>query len=121
MENKSDYRDLGGITTGLKLALSLGIALSIIAIWSSSMQLVLLDRPDVSDAEVDANDLREQIVNWTHLALYVLTLVLFGIWIVRAQKNVRALGALSGCASLPGGPSGISSSRSCAFGNPIKR
>ena len=77
----------------LKLLLGLGIAVAVIGALSSAMQLQLLDRPSITEAQAATNDLREMIIGWFDMGLYVLTAIVFGRWIVQANKNVRALGA----------------------------
>ncbi|MDB4780351.1 DUF4328 domain-containing protein [bacterium] len=57
------------------------------------MQAELLSRATFSAAEAEANDFREQIIGLFYFSLYLLTAVIFGCWIVRANKNARALGA----------------------------
>jgi hypothetical protein len=87
------YRELIGLTKILKIVLGLGAAIAVVSLLSSFMQLELLSRGTFSDAEGQANDSREQIIGLVNFALYVVTLVIFGRWIVRANRNVRALGA----------------------------
>src|SRR5204863_10134970 len=48
---------------------------------------------EIFDDEVDGNDLRQAVVSFASFGLRLLTVVVFAIWIVRAQRNVRALGA----------------------------
>ncbi len=92
---------MGGLATLLKIALGLGAVLALAATWSSYMQLELLGRTEFSDAEADANDIREGAIGLAQIFTYVVTIVIFGVWIVRANKNVRALGA-EGLRTTPG-------------------
>lgn len=93
MNESYAFRDLSGLTKFLKLLLGIGIAVSVTSLLSSAMQLELLNRPSFTEAEATTNDLREMIIGWGDLALAVLTAIVFGRWIVQANKNVRALGA----------------------------
>ena len=87
------YREIIGVTKTLKIVLGLGAAIAVVSIVSSFMQVELLSRSGVSEAEGQANDSREQIIGLFQLVLFVVTVVIFGRWIVRANKSVRALGA----------------------------
>ena len=87
------YRDITGFTTFLKVLLGFGVVANVVSVCSSYMMAELLSRGDYSDAEADVNDTREQIIGLLHFVLHMLTVVIFCIWIVRANKNVRALGA----------------------------
>lgn len=87
------YREMTGLTKFLKMLLGLGAALAVVSMLSSFMQAELLSRDGFSEAEGQANDFREQIIGLLQFALYLFTAVIFGCWIVRANKNVRALGA----------------------------
>jgi hypothetical protein len=93
MSTTYTYRDLSGVTTVLKVLLGFSAALAVVSMLSSFMQAELLSRDSFSEAEGQANDLREQIIGLFQLGLYLFTAVIFGYWIVRANKNVRALGA----------------------------
>ncbi|MCZ6545888.1 MAG: DUF4328 domain-containing protein [Chloroflexi bacterium] len=87
------YREIIGVTKTLKIVLGLGAAIAVVSIVSSFMQVELLSRSGISEAEGQANDSREQIIGLLQLVLFVVTVVIFGRWIVRANKSVRALGA----------------------------
>jgi hypothetical protein len=95
------FREIGGLTRTLAVLLALSAALSAAAIASASMQLDLFNRGDFTEAEAEAADSREGLINLARLALYVVTVVTFGRWIVRANGNVRALGA-DGLPTTPG-------------------
>jgi phosphatidylglycerophosphate synthase len=87
------FRDIAGLTRFLKVLLGLGMVVAAVSLLSSLMQAELLSRGSFSEAEGQANDSREQVIGILQLLLYLLTAVVFGRWIVRANKNVRALGA----------------------------
>ncbi len=89
------FREIDGLTKLLKVLLGLGIVMAVVAMLSSLMQLELLSRGKFSVAEGQTNDLRQMIVGLSQVALYLFTAVIFGCWIVRANKNVRALGAVN--------------------------
>lgn len=87
------FREILGLTKSLRVLLYLGAGFAAIAMLSGFMQAELLNRGTFSEAEGQANDTREQIIGLLQVALYLFTVVIFGRWIVRANKNVRALGA----------------------------
>ena len=93
MNTTYTYQPICGLTRLLKILLVLGAAMAVVSMLSSFMQAELLSRGSFSEAEAQANDLREQAIGLLQLALYLFTVVIFGVWIVRANKNVRALGA----------------------------
>ncbi len=87
------FRQIDGLTKFLKLLLVLGAVLAVVSLFSSLMQAELLSRETFTDEEGRANDARETLIGLAQLGLYLFTVVIFGCWIVRANKNVRALGA----------------------------
>ena len=87
------FREIVGLTKFLKVLLGLGVMMAVVSLLSSLMQAELLHRSSFSEAEGQANDSRERIIGLFQLALYLFTAIIFGRWIVRANKNVRALGA----------------------------
>ena len=94
MRTQYVYRDIAGLTTVLVVLLGFGMLLSVVGLLSSFLQLELLDRPQFTEAEGEANDFRETVVGWVTLVFHLVTVVFFCKWIVRANKNVRALGAV---------------------------
>ncbi|MFM7930888.1 MAG: DUF4328 domain-containing protein, partial [Pirellula sp.] len=87
------FREINGLTKFLTILLGLGAALAVISVLSSLMQAELLSRESFSEAEGQTNDVREGVIGLLQFALYIFTAVIFGRWIVRANRNVRALGA----------------------------
>ena len=87
------YRDMTGLTKFLTTLLWIGAALGAVAVLSSALEFELLTRENISQAEAEANDTRQQIVGLVQVAVYLLTVVIFARWIYRANQNVRAIGA----------------------------
>lgn len=100
MKANYTYREIFGLTKFLNVLLGLGAAMAVVSLFSSFMQSELLSR-SFSEAEGQANDFRQQLIGRIGFALYCFTVVVFGSWIVRAHKNVRALGA-DGLRETPG-------------------
>jgi len=92
---KFQYRSITGLSKWLKTLLALGVVMAVVAILSSLLQAGLLSQGPAgfTEAEAEANDSREAIVGLLQTGLYLITMIVFGVWIVRANKNVRALGA----------------------------
>jgi hypothetical protein len=88
------FHELGGLTTTVKWMLWVGAVLALMGLVSSWMQLDLLSRP-FSEAEGQANDMREVAIAGLALLVTLATLVAFGRWIVLAHRNLPALGAES--------------------------
>jgi hypothetical protein len=94
MAKNYQFRGIAGLTTFLRTLLVLSALLSLISIWSSALQLELFNRwGNFTLEEVESNDLRERIVALANFVLNLFIVIIFAIWIVRANKNVRALGA----------------------------
>lgn len=91
------FRDPSLLCNWLTALLVLSLLFGLVAIWSSSQQLELLERIKVRGqftmAEVTANDTRQQLIGIIQLVIFITTVILFGRWIYIAAKNVRALGA----------------------------
>jgi len=73
------------------------IVLDVIAVISTSYQIGLLSKvmagQTVTQAEVAANDSRQQTIGILQVAAFLATAIAFLIWIHRAHRNVPALGA----------------------------
>lgn len=84
---------LVGWLTGFLIA---GIGLSVIAMLSTWSELQLLERirqgPGAFEiAEANANDARQALIGVVQLAVMVVTVVVFAVWIYGANRNARAL------------------------------
>ncbi len=71
--------------------------IDIIAVFSGYAQAGLLSRIQngaiVTDQEAVANDTRQTIVAYTQTFLYIVSAVLFLVWLYRTSKNLPSLGA----------------------------
>lgn len=90
------YRSLGGLTAIITVLLLFGIVASVAETLSSYSQLDLLNRMrsgmKVTQGEVLANATKQASVAFAALGLWIVNVISFGIWIVRAHKNLRAFG-----------------------------
>jgi hypothetical protein len=87
-----EFRDLTTLTAVVVWLLRIGAALAVLSLWSSWLQLDLLSRP-FTRAEGAVNDHRELMVGGAVSVLMIVTIVIFGRWIVLAHRNLPALGA----------------------------
>jgi hypothetical protein len=98
------FRDPTALTKWLKIFLWLDIAASAIALASKLIELPLLNLEAGNELVLvayDGNELLKDIIALLRLPILITTIVLFAIWIYRANHNARQLGA-SGMAFSPG-------------------
>jgi hypothetical protein len=94
-----DYRDPATLTQWLKVLLGLSLLLDFIATASGMMEFALLRSLESGsfvgdfDAAATANDNRQQAIGFIQVALFIVTGIVFLVWIHRANRNARALGA----------------------------
>jgi hypothetical protein len=85
-----EFKSIEGLTTWLIRILRLSAFLYALCVVFSVLHFLI---PYSIDDEFELFDLLNSITGIPILFLFLLTILLFGIWIVRANKNVRALGA----------------------------
>ncbi len=77
--------------------LALNVLLDLIALGSGFMEIGLLSSVQegrtITDAEAEANDIRQAIIGALQLLTLVFTVIFFLMWIHRAHRNLPALGA----------------------------
>lgn len=93
MSDSYQYRSASTLANIVKVLLLIGAAATIVQFISGWMQLDLLGSAPFTEEQAESNDQREQLVATVSFAVLVITIIPFGMWIVRAQKNARALGA----------------------------
>lgn len=85
----------------LRVLLIGGALLGVVGVVSGLAELKLLSDMGAgafaSEAEMmaaaNANDMRQQFIGWSQLALVIVTIIVFAVWIYRANVSVRAQGA----------------------------
>jgi hypothetical protein len=88
------YVDQAGRVRTLGILLVAGVLVSAVAIGSGWLELELLERAQrgtVTLEEAEANDSRQQLVAITEVVVHLVTIVVFAMFLVRANKNARAL------------------------------
>ena len=95
------YRDLQPLTHRLRLLLHVAVAFNVMSLISSGYQRYIfrqLIEGDVSDPvsfqiRAEASDLAEMLISLPNVLLLLIIFVFAGMWIYRAARNVRAMGA----------------------------
>ncbi len=92
------YVDQGGrvrLLTGLLLA---GAVLSVVSFGSTWLEMDLLERAqrgNVTIEEAEANDARQGLLAIVAIVAHLITVVIFAMFLVRANKNARAVSGQS--------------------------
>jgi len=91
------FRDPAALTRWLKIFLCISIAITGLSIVSGLLELKLLNDMQagttLAPGAADSNDLRQQIIAGGRFISFIVTVVIFAIWIYRANYNARQLGA----------------------------
>jgi hypothetical protein len=92
MSSSYPYRDAGRLSQIVRGLFITGIGMALLSLVSSWMQYDLSTHSFTME-EALANDMRERLVAHFHVGFDLILLIFFGIWVVRVNRNVRALGA----------------------------
>ncbi len=92
LEAEDNFRDLESFTNVLKWMLWIGALFWAFGILSAILQLQLLSG-SFTQEQGSVNDLREAAVGGFNSLFMLVTIVVFGRWIVLAHRNLPALGA----------------------------
>jgi hypothetical protein len=88
------YKPISALTNWVQLAFIISAIIAVASIISEFMQADLLigalHGRYVSMAQAIANDDREAIIGWINLGIYIVTAIIFLIWVYRANKNLHA-------------------------------
>jgi len=95
------FKDPTKLTKWVKVFLCLSIAISVVSIWSGSLEYGMLmdfkngvySSRETAMANAQANDLRQGIVGLVGVVIVLITLFCFFKWVYRANYNLRRLGA----------------------------
>ena len=85
--------DPHGLTKFVVIMLWVTIIGDTIAIFSDLGQMALLSNPAFTDADAASNNLRQQMVGYASILIYLVTGIPFLMWIYRANKNSHGFGA----------------------------
>ena len=89
------YAPLGGRLLALKIVFGFMVAISLAAVVSGVFELRLLDDMiaggNVSDSEIDNNDIRQALVGFAQFVTWIGCVVVFMMWLWRAYGNVDAV------------------------------
>jgi hypothetical protein len=92
------FRDPTTLTRWLKIVLYVGIGLTVISLASGLMELKLLHDlaggATLAPGAADSNDLRQRVIGAIRFVEIVTAIVVFTMWIYRANHNARQLGAV---------------------------
>jgi hypothetical protein len=92
---REDYVPLGGRRLAVEIVFAGIVVIAAVAIVSGLFELSLLNRiiagEQVSNSELDNNDIRQGIVGLLQFLTYVTAAVVFIVWLHRAYKNVDAV------------------------------
>jgi len=81
------------VTTAFSGLILLSVVASISTWFECSMLQRAIDGAEITESEALSSDLRQGLIGLCQMGLYIATVVLFCIWLNRANKNARALGA----------------------------
>ncbi len=90
------YRTASTLVTLLTLLLLGHVVVDSVACWSDWLEVKLLQPAmgeEIADEAWSANASRQQLIGMVQFALFLLTAIIFLMWIYRANVNARALGA----------------------------
>jgi len=97
----SSFIDPTKLTQWLKFFLFVSIVIDAIALFSGVSQYQLLSdfklgiysSEALATAAAGSNDQRQQVIGWFQAGVAITTIILFAMWIYRANFNARSLGA----------------------------
>lgn len=88
------YVDQGGRVQLLSGLLVAGAVVGLVSIVSTWLEMDLLERAArgaITLPEAEANDQRQQLVGIASIVIHLITIVVFAMFLVRSNKNARAL------------------------------
>lgn len=86
-------KDPASLTSFLRTMLWIYLGVTIVSLLSDFMQMNLLSSGAFSQAEAEANDLRQRIIGAVYFATFIVTGIAFLKWIHRANSNSHGFGA----------------------------
>ncbi|MBI3821223.1 MAG: DUF4328 domain-containing protein [Planctomycetes bacterium] len=101
-----EFRSGAALAQAVKILLVVNVLASVALLGSEYLQYELakrlVARQVVPEVELRSNDSRQMVVGLLHVAVYLVTAIVFLVWFYRAYANLKPLGA-SGLTFTPGG------------------
>lgn len=93
----AEFTSLDARSRAVSISLVVIIVIDVIAVVFDYLQIQLLTRVQagelITEAEAMANDSRQAMIGIIYVIMFIVTAVLFCVWIHRAHKNLPSLGA----------------------------
>jgi hypothetical protein len=89
------YLPMGGYLRAVKIVFGIIVAISVLAVFSGLMEVLLLNRilagEEVADSQLNINDARQAIVGLLQFLTLVAGAITFILWLYRAYQNTDAV------------------------------
>lgn len=89
------YKDASALSKFLLVLLALSFGLSLIALFSDYLEYNFLisvqDGVEVTEEQALANDARQGIIGISQITLYLITVVVFCMWVYRMSRNANSI------------------------------
>ncbi|WP_240692172.1 DUF4328 domain-containing protein [Alteromonas portus] len=100
-DNKKEFKDPSNLIAWIKYFLCFQVVLAFVAIGSNLMEYQLLTdfqngvyfSQEMAVADAEANDMRQAVIAFSYLGVFVVSGILILKWIYRANQNARQFGA----------------------------
>ena len=100
-DNKKEFKDPTNLMAWIKYFLWFQVVLSFVAIGSNLMEYQLLTdfqngiyfSQEMAVADAEANDMRQAVIAFSYLGVFIVSGILILKWIYQANQNARQLGA----------------------------
>ena len=100
-DNKKEFKDPSNLIAWIKYFLCFQVVLAFVAIGSNLMEYQLLTdfqngvyfSQEMAVADAEANDMRQAVIAFSYLGVFIVSGILILKWIYRANQNARQFGA----------------------------
>ena len=100
-DNKQEFKDPSNLIAWIKYFLCFQVVLAFVAIGSNLMEYQLLTdfqngvyfSQEMAVADAEANDMRQAVIAFSYLGVFIVSGILILKWIYRANQNARQFGA----------------------------
>lgn len=100
-DNKKEFKNPTNLMAWIKYFLCFQVVLSFVAIGSNLMEYQLLTdfqngvyfSQEMAVADAEANDMRQAVIAFSYLGVFIVSGILILKWIYRANQNARQFGA----------------------------